>query len=154
MIEYVEIINENEKGYICNSILRELSEWFGIESAIKEYSNNVKNLFFIVARENDKDIGFIAIKKHFDKSAEIYVMGILKEYHRRGIGMNLIELAKERLRNLGIKYLTVKTLSETVQYEPYNRTRLFYINQGFEPLEEFKTLWDEENPCLFLVASI
>lgn len=31
---------------------------------------------------------------------------------------------------------------------------LFYLNQGFYPLEVFTNLWNEENPCLFLIKVI
>lgn len=153
-IEYLEVYENAEKQKICNDILRELPDWFGIESAIIDYTNEVADQLFIVARENGKDVGFISVKKHYDKSAEISVMGILSKYHRRSIGMNLISLVKKQLSLQNVKYLTVKTLSESAQSEPYDRTRLFYIRQGFEPLEEFKTLWDERNPCLYMIMTI
>lgn len=94
------------------------------------------------------------IQIRYDKSAEIYVMGILTKYHRRKIGMNLISIVKKRLSDQNIKYLTVKTLSEAAQSESYDKTRAFYSRQGFEPLEEFKTLWDEWNPCLYMIMTI
>lgn len=153
-IEYLEVDEKVEKQQICNDILWELSDWFGIESAIIDYTSDVADQLFIVARENGKNIGFIAVKKHYDKSAEIYVMGILTPYHRRRIGMKLISIVKKQLSDQNIKFLTVKTLSESAQSEPYDRTRDFYMSQGFEPLEEFKTLWDEWNPCLYMVMTL
>ncbi len=153
-LEYLEVHESVEKQKICNDILRNLPDWFGIESAIIEYSNEVANQLFIVARENANHVGFISVKKHYDKSAEIYVMGILTNYHRRGIGMNLMSVVKKRLRDQNIKYLTVKTLSEAAQSEHYDKSRAFYSSQGFEPLEEFKTLWDESNPCLYMIMTI
>jgi ribosomal protein S18 acetylase RimI-like enzyme len=153
-IEMVEVHEAVEKQNICNDILRELPEWFGIESAIVKYSNEVADQLFIVARENGNNIGFISVKKHYDKSAEIYVMGIVTSHHRRGIGKRLISIVKERLGEQQVKYLTVKTLSESAQSKPYDQSRSFYISQGFEPLEEFKTLWDEGNPCLYMIMTI
>jgi hypothetical protein len=44
----------------------------------------------------------------------------------------------------------VKTLDESAEYEPYNKTRAFYQKMGFIPLEVFTTFWNEENPCLFM----
>ena len=52
------------------------------------------------------------------------------------------------------KFLTVKTLDESAIYEPYNGTRAFYRKEGFYPLEVFTCVWDEENPCLFMVKVI
>lgn len=40
-IEYLEVHESVEKQKICSDILRELPDWFGIESAINEYTNKV-----------------------------------------------------------------------------------------------------------------
>ena len=78
-------------------------------------------------------------------------MGILSQYHRKGIGHALLNAAEIELRNAGVKFLTVKTLSESRESKEYAQTRKFYLKMGFTPLEEFKTLWDDFNPCLFMV---
>lgn len=39
------------------------------------------------------------------------------------------------------------------EYE-YERTRAFYLAEGFEPLFESRTLWGEENVALILVSSL
>ena len=33
----------------------------------------------------------------------------------------------------------------------YDKTRKFYLKYGFTPVEEFKSLWGEHNPCLMMV---
>jgi len=78
------------------------------------------------------------------------VIGVLEEYHRRGVGAALISRAEQFCRDGGYRFLTVKTLDSSAEYEPYERTRAFYKKMGFYPLEVFKTFWNEENPCLFL----
>lgn len=50
----------------------------------------------------------------------------------------------------GFKLFIVKTLGETSGYEFYKSTREFYKSVGFYPLEEFKEIWDEDNPCLII----
>jgi hypothetical protein len=54
----------------------------------------------------------------------------------------------------GVEYLQVKTLTDTVDYEPYARTRAFYVACGFRPLQVFSDLWDPENPALQLVKRL
>ena len=108
--------NPDLKSKVCESILRSLPLWFGLEYAIVNYIKDVKTMDTWVAYDGDSPIGFISIHKHFEYSAEIHVMGIRSEYHRKGIGHTLLK-------------------------------------SGFTPLEEFKTLWDEFNPCLFLVKA-
>lgn len=39
---------------------------------------------------SEKPIGFVALKVHNPYTAEICVMGVLKEYHRGGIGRQLV----------------------------------------------------------------
>jgi hypothetical protein len=48
----------------------------------------------------------------------------------------------------------VKTRGPSLPYEPYERTRAFYLAMGFTPLEEFTEIWGPENPCLFMVKAV
>lgn len=141
---------EDRKGDICDEILRVLPEWFGIESAIVQYVKDVEKMDMYIAKSNDQIIGFISINKHNKYTAEIHVMGIMKEFHKKGIGKRLIELVEKELENNGFEFFIVKTLSPLQENEEYKRTRLFYESMGFRPLEEFKTLWGEANPCLLM----
>jgi hypothetical protein len=50
-----------------------------------------------------------------------------------------------------LEYLQVKTLSPSVEYEYYARTREFYAAMGFRPLEELKQIWNAQNPCWLMV---
>ncbi len=99
-------------------------------------------------------VGFLAWNRHFPHSAEIHVMGILPGFHRKGIGRRLENRLEELLTAEGVRWLQVKTLSPSRESEGYRKTREFYSSLGFEPLEEFKTLWDEGNPCLQMIKSI
>ena len=51
-------------------------------------------------------------------------------------------------------FLSVKTLSSSNSDKYYKLTRKFYEKNYFIKLEEFKTLWDENNPCLFMVKHL
>lgn len=94
------------------------------------------------------------MKIHNEYTADIYNFGVLKEYHRMGIGHQLMEACVQYCNENHYKFLTVKTLDESAVYEPYNGTRAFYKKEGFFPLEVFTTFWDEENPCLFMLKVI
>ena len=73
-------------------------------------------------------------------------MGVLPEYHRRGIGAGLWEAAKAYAKAQGYLYAQVKTVASG-HYPEYDRTNAFYRAMGFEALECFPTLWDARNPC-------
>jgi len=149
-----EIKNENDKSSICNNILRALPNWFGVEASIVDYVEQVKVMPFYAVFDNENAIGFVAIKIHNPYTAEVCVMGVLKEYHRQGAGKQLIKACEKYCFDNKIEFLTVKTLDASRESKSYNKTRLFYQNMGFKPLEVFPLLWDENNPCLFMVKYI
>lgn len=62
--------------------------------------------------------------------------------------------AEDHLRAAGVGFLQVKTLSPTHPDPFYARTRQFYQSMGFQPLEEFPTLWGEANPCLLMIKHL
>jgi len=152
--ELSEIVDKDKKSEICNAILRALPNWFGIESAIVDYSNQVRDMPFLSAFVSGEPVGFVAIKDHNQYTAEICVMGILRDYHRQGIGRKLVKWCEDYCMANGKEFLTVKTLDESRASKSYERTRLFYLAVGFKPLEVFPLHWDEYNPCLFLVKCI
>jgi len=139
---------------VCIPILRLLPDWFGIEAAILTYEREIDHLSTFLAKEGGNILGFLSMKQHFPASAEIYIMGVRPEAHRRGIGRALVTAAEAHARELGIEYMQVKTLAPSCPDDGYARTRTFYEAMGFRPLEEFKQIWDEINPCLILVKRL
>lgn len=139
---------------VCTPILRALPDWFGIEEAIVHYSAEIERLPTWLAQDAEKTVGFLSLKQHNAYAAEIYVMGIQAEAHRRGIGRQLVLEAETWLRRAGVEYLQVKTLSDSHPDLYYARTRAFYLAMGFRPVEEFKHLWGEQNPCLLFIKHL
>lgn len=151
----IELTTEpEEKSKITNTILRSLPDWFGIEETIQNYVQAVRKQLFYTLYDQDRPIGFLSIKSHNPYTAEIHVMGILQEYHRKGLGTKLVEHAERDLKNQGYKFLMVKTLGESHPDPNYQKTRAFYRKVGFYPLEEIKEIWGERNPCLIMMKSI
>jgi ribosomal protein S18 acetylase RimI-like enzyme len=138
----------------CSPILRALPEWFGLEQALRQYEREIDALPTFLARDGERVAGFLTVKGHFPQSAEILVMGVLPAAHRRGIGRTLVSAAEAHLRSQGVEYLQVKTLGPSNPDPGYAKTRAFYQALGFVPLEEFKQIWDENNPCLILVKKL
>jgi ribosomal protein S18 acetylase RimI-like enzyme len=136
---------------VCEPILRALPEWFGIEESNARYIKNIDVMPTLVAFVGDKAVGFLTIKEHNVYTAEILVMGVLPEMHRKGAGRALVREAEKILQKGGTEYLQVKTLSSSDPDEHYAATRKFYFAMGFRLLEDFGTLWDEEYPCLLMV---
>ena len=149
-----EVFDQEVKSNICNIILRELPDWFGVEASIVDYVSKVKTMPFYAVFDEQTPVGFAAIKIHNTFTAEVCVMGVINRYQRGGLGTRLISAVEEYCCSNNFEFLTVKTLADTVQYEPYERTRRFYHKMGFVPLEIFPLHWDEENPCLFMAKKL
>ena len=140
-----------EKSKICESILRSLPQWFGIENALLQYVEEIKKLPTLLAVVGDEYAGFLSFKQHNKYTAELYVMAIYPKYHRQGIGRALIHHTESILCQQGFEYWQVKTLAPSHPSPFYGRTRDFYQAMGFRPLEEFTKLWGEDNPCLIMI---
>ena len=138
----------------CEPILRSLPDWFGIEEAIVQYAAEIDTLPTFLASTAEGVIGFLSLKQHNPYAAEVYVMGVIQEAHRQGIGKVLMVEAEKWLVKQGVEYLQVKTLGPSHSDPNYARTRAFYQALGFRPLEEFRQIWDEHNPCLVLVKRL
>lgn len=152
MIE--QICEKSEKETIVRQILEALPEWFEIPEAREEYiSDSREQIMFAAKRDNDKPIGFICLKETGKDTAELAVMGVLKEYHRQGIGRSLFGAAKEIISEKGYSFLQIKTV-QMGKYKEYDETNLFYLSLGFKEFEVFPTLWDEWNPCQIYVMSL
>ena len=137
-------------------LLRSLPEWFGIESSLLEYVEDSRRLPTYVVRDGEAGtiVGVLLVRRHFPAAAEVHLMAVDRSWHRRGVGRALLRAAQDDLSRDGVRFLQVKTLSESRPNEGYERTRRFYLAEGFSPLEEFPDLWDPGNPCLQLVKSL
>jgi ribosomal protein S18 acetylase RimI-like enzyme len=144
-----------KRGAVCGEILKSLPEWFAIPASVESYITTADELPMLACFDHAGEVvGFVSIKIHMPFAAEVYVMGVKKPLHRRGIGCALIAAVVELAIPQGVRFLTVKTLAPSHDDPNYARTRLFYEAVGFLPIEEFPTLWGPENPCLFMLRPL
>jgi len=125
-----------------------------VEESIVEYVEHSRNLPMVVIEEEGKALGFCTLKPYYSLNLNLYVLGILPEYHRQGLGQQMIEFITRYCRDKGIPYMTVLTLSDQSTDPSYGHTRNFYQKCGFCQLQDFPTLWDEQNPCLMMLKEV
>ena len=152
-MDILEITKDTEKKNITRYILEALPDWFGIAEAREEYIADSAGKIFFCAYKDEKPVGFLYMKQTGKDTAELAVMGVLKEYHRAGIGKALFKYAKNVISEKGYSFMQVKTV-QMGKYEDYDRTNRFYLSLGFKEFEVFPTLWDEQNPCQVYVMAL
>jgi len=107
-----------------------------------------------VAELGGRVAGFVSIERHGPRSVEICVMGVDPALHRLGIGGRLVAWVEQWCRSESVPWLHVKTRGPSTPDPGYERTRHFYLAQGFEPLFESLTLWGPEDAALILVKRV
>lgn len=147
------ITDKNEKRAIAKKILELLPEWFGIEESRDEYIQESMEQDFIAAVKDNSPVGFLCLKETGKDTVELAVMGVMKEYHRQGIGRELFAAAKELAIKQGYSFMQVKTV-QMGRYDRYDDTNRFYKSLGFKEFEVFPTLWDAHNPCQIYVLGL
>ena len=150
----IEQINEPAaKRAISRKILEALHDWFEVDESREKYISDCVDWIFLAAKENGEYAGFLCLKETGKDTVELAVMGVLKEFHRHGLGRKLFEEAKKIATEAGYSFMQVKTVAMG-KYPDYDKTNLFYISCGFREFEVFPELWDEDNPCQIYVMAL
>ncbi len=148
-----EVPDREEKSRVARLVLEALQDWFEVPETREAYIRESADLPFFAAYDQERPAGFICLRETGRDTAEICVMGVLKEYHHRGVGTKLFEALRQYARRSGYSFLQVKTVKMGM-YEDYDRTNLFYQSLGFKELEVFPLYWDEANPCQIYIMAI
>ena len=152
-IRIVSVEEATEKQRISRIVLEALPDWFGIPESREQYIRESAAQPFFVALDAEKPIGFLCLKETGKETVELFVMGVLKDRHRKGVGRKLFERAKQVAKNRGYSFMQVKTV-QMGRYAAYDATNRFYQSLGFKEFEVFPTLWDERNPCQIYVMKL
>ena len=152
-MEIREIKEPAEKQRIARLVLEALPEWFEIQETREAYIRESAGLPLFAAYDGERPVGFLCLKETGKDTAELDVMGVMKEYHRKGVGRELVLKAKETAAQAGYSFLQVKTV-QMGRYEEYDRTNRFYLALGLKEFEVVPLLWDEANPCQVYVMSL
>ena len=149
-----EIHKPQVKQTIAAKILLDLPEWFGIEESTKEYIENVAKYPFVAAFDESEPIGFYSLREENKDVLDMYVLGVLKKYHKKGVGTLLQKYVDEYAKNHQYKYMMVLTLAEKVQNKEYLLTRNFYLKMNFTDFFQNDSIFDEFNPCQIMIKQL
>lgn len=134
------------------AIAHELKEYFS-EDGLKQIEEDTQSSTIFGAYDSTKMVGFVMYKKLNSQAIEMLWLGVLPSHQGGGIGGILVN---ESLRCIGSSYkiCEVKTLSESDDYEPYQKTREFYKRLGFISLETISPYPGWIDPCQIFVKSL
>ena len=151
MIEQIK--DADAKRTIARNVLEALHDWFEVDESREQYIAESADQIFLAAKQDARYVGFLCLKQTGDATVELAVMGVLKEYHRSGLGRALVQEAERIAKDAGFSFMQVKTVRMGV-YEDYDRTNLFYLSCGFRELEVIEAIWGAENPCQIYIKSL
>ncbi|UCF07862.1 MAG: GNAT family N-acetyltransferase, partial [Thermoplasmata archaeon] len=113
-----------------------LPEWF-TKTGIEYMSTDLRFQHGFIAVNDTRVVGFISFFVT-EGMGHIGWIGMLPEFHRQGIGRKLVDQLISELSQKGVHELRVNTLGDSVEYEPYERTRAFYRGIGFKDFRRLK----------------
>jgi len=145
-------IAEN-KSAICASVIAELPDWFARPEANRVYVETANQLDMLGCYANAQVAGFVSLTRHFDTTADIYLLAARPRWHGTGLGRALIGAAESWARARRLAFLSVKTLGPSHPDPSYEASRRFYRAMGFAPIEEIQDVWPG-NPCLLLLKTL
>ena len=149
----LKIDEPNQKERIAREILLRLPDWFGVPESTQDYIYGCREKPFWAVFNQSRAYGFIALKETSPDTVEIYVMGVLPEYHRKGAGKALFDALVTYAKANNYSFLQVKTVRKG-SWSSYDKTNDFYIAMGMKELECFPEYWDEKNPCQIYIKAI
>lgn len=139
---------------ITRAILEALPDWFGIPEAVEEYvAESAGRPYFAAFDDAGAPVGFLYLAETGRATVGLHCMGVLRDWHRRGVGRALFAAAKRAAREMGYSFMQVKTVKMGL-YEDYDATNRFYLSLGFQEFEVFPMLWNEANPCQIYVMAL
>lgn len=153
-MEIIVIKDKSLKQAIAKKILSDLPKWFGIDSATREYVDNVAHYPFIAAKIKGQYVGFYALREENPEVLDMYVLGVLKAYHNQGIGQKLQAYADDYAKTHGYIFLMVLTLAKKANHAPYLKTRAFYLRMGFLDFYQNDKLYSKDNPCQIMIKPL
>jgi len=119
-------------------IIEALPDWFDIDARTRAIPIDLQFQEVFVAQDGGQIVGFVTLYIA-EGRVNIGWMGVHPDHHRMGIGGQLIKAAEDFCRQMGIDELAVYTLGDSVDYEPYESTRAFYLKHSFSIYQRSQT---------------
>lgn len=121
-----------------------LEEWFN-EEGLAQMERDLAHHGGFVAVDRNRMVGFVTWRRMDSEGADLSWLAVAREHHRMGVGTALLQVLTERLRSDGVQRLEVSTVADSLDYEPYMRTRAFYRARGFKDFRVDRDFYGDGN---------
>lgn len=142
--------NETYRGIVDDEFLDNMKNT--VEERVSKiqmkYKNNeYKDIYSYVMEDNGRIIGITSAERsreeEYPNSGEVGCLYLLKEYHKRGLGKELLEYAVNKLKELGYKDYIIGCLEG-------NPTNEFYKHMGGKEYKKvYRKIGDKEYPEIY-----
>jgi ribosomal protein S18 acetylase RimI-like enzyme len=113
------------------ALVGQLPQWFDEKARQKYIRIDIGLHRGTVALLNDQLVGFVTYTSKYG-AARISWIGVDPNYHRQGIGRQLLHSAERVLSSFGVHRVIVETVGwSDPEYIPYEKTRAFYKAMGY-----------------------
>lgn len=138
------IMREIERGDASAILLlaQSLEKWFGTVGLTQIVRDLESHKGYVAAREG-RLLGFVTWTPVDETVAELSWIGVAEDVQHEGIGTALLSALTSRLRRGGFRNLTVSTIADSFDFEPYAETRRFYRARGFKDYRVDPRYWAE-----------
>ena len=122
----------------CVAVAETLTEWFNDYARGEAIPTDLRHQHGFLAESDGQIVAFITLFV-CDGRLNISWIAVRKDCHRQGVGRKLIARAEQAVADMGLTELATWTLGDGVEYEPYERTRAFYVKCGFRVYQRSQT---------------
>lgn len=136
LIQILPLEEKHQPGILA--IADGLPEWFDETARTKSIPIDMRHQEGFVAVSGQRVVGFVTL---YVTEGRLHIgwLGVVRDFHRQGIGTRLLAASEMKARDLGIDELATYTLGDSVDYEPYDLTRNFYRKHGFSVYKRSRT---------------
>jgi GNAT superfamily N-acetyltransferase len=148
MISIEQLGRPQRKREVCQTVLQQLPSWQEYGTTLQECVLQVAGLRVWCAMEETEPVGFAALKRHSDAASEIYMLCVLPQYRRQGVGRMLLWEMEDQCMAWGNNFLTAKTFAAAYPSPEQEQLRSFYSKMGFKTLEVLELQGAEQERLL------
>lgn len=129
---------QDEDHDAIKRLMEALPEWFVPEAVAHVQIDLHYHRGFVALNKEEQIVGFVTYFV-YEAVGVIGWIGIERDYHNQGIGTQLLQAVERAVSADGVSVMQVFTLSDSVEYAPYDATRAFYYRNGFRDYRRIPT---------------